>query len=115
MPDFKINIPTSQLIQRLNDEKFSFLENILFQIGLPIKENFPHGLKFSSQNKIKLRKLLFDFGNNIFYSETEAGIKIYCDGELIAELFPPEKVLFYSGQEQNFELRYRYMSLFEKD
>jgi hypothetical protein len=115
MPEFKTTTPVNNLNQYVNQEKFSFLENILYHIGLPMKENFPSGLTFSPENKIKLRTLLFNFGNNIFYSETENGIKIFCDGELIAELFPPEKVLHFVNQKPYFELRYRYMSLFEKD
>lgn len=114
MSEFKISIPTSELKITLEKEKKLFLISILTQSGLPTEESFPAGLLNNTEDKIKLRKLLFDFGNNIFYSETEGGIKIYCEGAVIAELFDPEKVFYYFDSKPYFELRYRYNSCFEK-
>ena len=99
----------------LESEKNSFLYQILTETGLPMKEKFPSGLSSSAEDKIKLRTLLFEFGNNISYQEKDGGIKIHYQNNLIAELHPPEKTLYYQNGESYFRLKYRYMSMFEKD
>lgn len=115
MSEFNTITCADELRSSLEKEKIFFIENILTQIGLPIKEYFPSGLKSNPNSKIKLRKLIFDFGNNIFFREFEDSVQIYFENNLIAELLPPEKILRYINQKPHFELRYRYSSCFEQD
>lgn len=66
------------------EEKTRFVRQILETLGLPIDEIWDESGVLSIENKIKLRSILSTYNIQVI-DDSDGGLQLYCDGEIIGE------------------------------
>jgi len=68
------------------EEKLSFLRNLLEQMGVPIDDFWTMGTKLSIDQKVKLRTILATYGIQVI-DDLDGHMQIYVERELVGEWF----------------------------
>jgi hypothetical protein len=66
------------------EEQDRFVRNILETLELPITDLWDDAGVLSVENKIKLRSILTEYNIQVI-DDSDGGLQIYCDGDIIGE------------------------------
>jgi hypothetical protein len=118
MREFIIQIDREDAKIVEEEERNIFIKSVLNDMGIPLDELWPED-ELNIENKVKLREFLRHVGVDIL-DDRDRGVKIYAEGELVAEWYKPTLIMKEDVGAINrtkrfyFEIKAKCWSVFEK-